>query len=99
VGTAFTERNLNPKAACLKRREEEKTEELPGRQLCPPSTDLHHAAAMAGKVSVTSQHFTSISSFAFPASGLLEQGFVPSVSPPFFPLHIFFWFLGEEFIF
>ncbi|KAK3095875.1 hypothetical protein FSP39_020185 [Pinctada imbricata] len=25
------ERNLNPKAACLKRREEEKTEELPGR--------------------------------------------------------------------
>ncbi|KAK7095741.1 hypothetical protein V1264_005111 [Littorina saxatilis] len=27
------ERNLNPKAACLKRREEEKTEELPGRAL------------------------------------------------------------------
>ena len=25
------ERNLNPKAACLKRREEEKTEDLPGR--------------------------------------------------------------------
>ncbi|KAH9493033.1 Transcription factor 12 [Bulinus truncatus] len=32
------ERNLNPKAACLKRREEEKTEELPGRAL--PSDDL-----------------------------------------------------------
>ncbi|CAL1533186.1 unnamed protein product [Lymnaea stagnalis] len=27
------ERNLNPKAACLKRREEEKTEEMPGRAL------------------------------------------------------------------
>lgn len=41
-----TERNLNPKAACLKRREEEKTEELPGR-LGPP-TDLAQQAALGG---------------------------------------------------
>lgn len=35
----FAERNLNPKAACLKRREEEKSEELPGR-LGPPQPDM-----------------------------------------------------------
>ncbi|XP_059159599.1 transcription factor 4-like isoform X3 [Physella acuta] len=39
------ERNLNPKAACLKRREEEKTEELPGRTLS--SEDL--ASGLANK--------------------------------------------------
>ena len=33
----FLERNLNPKAACLKRREEEKTEELPGRVSLAPT--------------------------------------------------------------
>lgn len=37
------ERNLNPKAACLKRREEEKSEELPGR-LGPP-TDMQAMSA------------------------------------------------------
>jgi transcription factor 4/12 len=35
----FLERNLNPKAACLKRREEEKAEDgpkIPGHALGPP---------------------------------------------------------------
>ncbi|GFS27891.1 transcription factor 4 [Elysia marginata] len=41
------ERNLNPKAACLKRREEEKTEELPGRGLS--SDDLSQQPGMPGK--------------------------------------------------
>ncbi|KAK7476871.1 hypothetical protein BaRGS_00031874 [Batillaria attramentaria] len=41
------ERNLNPKAACLKRREEEKTEELPGRAL---NDDLAPQGHLAGKV-------------------------------------------------
>ncbi|RUS71293.1 hypothetical protein EGW08_020950, partial [Elysia chlorotica] len=41
------ERNLNPKAACLKRREEEKTEELPGRGLS--SDDLAQQQGMPGK--------------------------------------------------
>ncbi|BFZ25693.1 hypothetical protein BsWGS_28731 [Bradybaena similaris] len=41
------ERNLNPKAACLKRREEEKTEELPGRSLS--SDDLPQHAGLATK--------------------------------------------------
>ena len=43
----ISERNLNPKAACLKRREEEKTEELPGRGLAP---DLSQQQALTGKV-------------------------------------------------
>ncbi|XP_025081077.1 transcription factor 12-like isoform X3 [Pomacea canaliculata] len=41
------ERNLNPKAACLKRREEEKTEELPGRALS--SDELTSQGHLAGK--------------------------------------------------
>ncbi|GFN83632.1 transcription factor 4 [Plakobranchus ocellatus] len=41
------ERNLNPKAACLKRREEEKTEELPGRGLA--TDDLSQQPGMPGK--------------------------------------------------
>ncbi|CAG5116356.1 unnamed protein product, partial [Candidula unifasciata] len=41
------ERNLNPKAACLKRREEEKTEELPGRSLS--SDDLSQHTGLATK--------------------------------------------------
>lgn len=44
------ERNLNPKAACLKRREEEKTEDLPGRGICPTSSDMsQHPMASTGK--------------------------------------------------
>ncbi|XP_070178154.1 transcription factor 12-like [Littorina saxatilis] len=42
------ERNLNPKAACLKRREEEKTEELPGRAL--NSEDLASQGHLGSKV-------------------------------------------------
>ncbi|XP_076438959.1 transcription factor 4-like isoform X2 [Babylonia areolata] len=41
------ERNLNPKAACLKRREEEKTEELPGRAL--NSDDLASQSHLGSK--------------------------------------------------
>lgn len=51
-----TERNLNPKAACLKRREEEKTEELPGRGLGPGPEDLVQQAM--GKVRITRAHVT-----------------------------------------
>lgn len=37
---SFAERNLNPKAACLKRREEEKVEEeLPEKRLAPNDLD------------------------------------------------------------
>lgn len=37
----ISERNLNPKAACLKRREEEKAEELPGRSaMLPPHPSI-----------------------------------------------------------
>jgi len=40
----MTERNLNPKAACLKRREEEKSEEqqAAGRSLVVPPHDIGH---------------------------------------------------------
>ncbi|BFZ14062.1 hypothetical protein BsWGS_17101 [Bradybaena similaris] len=41
------ERNLNPKAACLKRREEEKTEELPGRAVS--SDELSQQSGLANK--------------------------------------------------
>lgn len=50
----LTERNLNPKAACLKRREEEKTEELPGRALS--SDELTSQGHLAGKVLVSLVH-------------------------------------------
>ncbi len=50
ISLHILERNLNPKAACLKRREEEKTEELPGRLGPPPGPDM--AQAMAGKVCI-----------------------------------------------
>ena len=38
---------MNPKAACLKRREEEKGEDMPGRI---PGDDITQQAALAGKV-------------------------------------------------
>ena len=45
-----SERNLNPKAACLKRREEEKTEELPGRGGLSADDLVSQQAGIAGKV-------------------------------------------------
>lgn len=43
------ERNLNPKAACLKRREEEKNEEAGGRpMLLGPPVDMAQQIALAG---------------------------------------------------
>ena len=46
----MTERNLNPKAACLKRREEEKNEEAAGRptMLLGPPGDLSQQLASSG---------------------------------------------------
>ncbi|XP_041355899.1 transcription factor 4-like isoform X1 [Gigantopelta aegis] len=44
------ERNLNPKAACLKRREEEKGEDMPGRL---PGDDITQQAALADKGALT----------------------------------------------
>ena len=51
----FTERNLNPKAACLKRREEEKSEELPGRSLHGANVDMGQGqhGVPGGKVRIT----------------------------------------------
>ena len=48
----FSERNLNPKAACLKRREEEKTEELPGR-VAMSGEDMSQQPGIPNKVSST----------------------------------------------
>ena len=44
---------MNPKAACLKRREEEKTDELPGRAL--NSEDMASQAHLGSKVSNSHQ--------------------------------------------
>lgn len=44
------ERNLNPKAACLKRREEEKTDEMPGGRGLSSDDIAAQQAALAGKV-------------------------------------------------
>ena len=56
------ERNLNPKAACLKRREEEKTEELPGHLGPPP--DLAQQAALGGpKVCPLDPHYSHAKQF------------------------------------
>ena len=41
----YTERNLNPKAACLKRREEEKTEDLNAPALLAPSSSGVHSTS------------------------------------------------------
>ncbi len=50
----FSERNLNPKAACLKRREEEKTEELPGGRALGPPDDLQPPhPGIPGKVCIS----------------------------------------------
>ncbi|XP_050395651.1 transcription factor 4 isoform X3 [Patella vulgata] len=53
------ERNLNPKAACLKRREEEKTEDLPGRSMnsvnSVNSEDLAQQAVLADSAALNNQ--------------------------------------------
>lgn len=46
----YAERNLNPKAACLKRREEEKSEELPGGRGMTADDLAAQQAALSGKV-------------------------------------------------
>lgn len=46
----FAERNLNPKAACLKRREEEKGDEIPGGRGMSADDIAAQQAALAGKV-------------------------------------------------
>lgn len=46
----FPERNLNPKAACLKRREEEKGDEIPGGRGMSADDIAAQQAALAGKV-------------------------------------------------
>jgi len=52
--SAIAERNLNPKAACLKRREEEKTEEQQaGRPLVVPSLDIGHQVPLVSLLFVT----------------------------------------------
>jgi len=38
-----SERNLNPKAACLKRREEEKADDMPGRPMNVNAEDLQQS--------------------------------------------------------
>ena len=45
-----SERNLNPKAACLKRREEEKADEMPGGQGLSSEEIAAQHAQLAGKV-------------------------------------------------
>ncbi|XP_062591453.1 transcription factor 4-like isoform X6 [Saccostrea cucullata] len=47
------ERNLNPKAACLKRREEEKTEELPGSRGMTTEDLAAQQAALSGSASLS----------------------------------------------
>ncbi|XP_061190870.1 transcription factor 4-like isoform X6 [Saccostrea echinata] len=47
------ERNLNPKAACLKRREEEKTEELPGSRGMTADDLAAQQAALSGSASLS----------------------------------------------
>ncbi|XP_078330058.1 transcription factor 12-like isoform X4 [Crassostrea virginica] len=47
------ERNLNPKAACLKRREEEKTEELPGGRGMTSDDLAAQQAALSGSASLS----------------------------------------------
>ena len=43
ICSSVAERNLNPKAACLKRREEEKSEEQQaGRSMVVPPLDIGH---------------------------------------------------------
>ena len=41
---SFSERNLNPKAACLKRREDEKSEDIPGRPMNVNAEDLQQGS-------------------------------------------------------
>ncbi|XP_071943327.1 transcription factor 12-like isoform X2 [Antedon mediterranea] len=52
--TQVRDRNLNPKAACLKRREEEKVDELPNRGLGPTSDHLGPQHGLQGSSSLVS---------------------------------------------
>ena len=49
---ASSERNLNPKTACLKRREEEKSEDLPGGRPMNVNAEDLAQGPMGGKVSI-----------------------------------------------
>ena len=46
------ERNLNPKTACLKRREEEKSEDLPGGRPMNVNAEDLAQGSMGGKVRI-----------------------------------------------
>ena len=52
VEIASSERNLNPKTACLKRREEEKSEDLPGGRPMNVNAEDLAQGPMGGKVSI-----------------------------------------------
>ena len=55
VEIASSERNLNPKTACLKRREEEKSEDLPGGRPMNVNAEDLAQGPMGGKVSIQIQ--------------------------------------------
>jgi len=59
----FAERNLNPKAACLKRREEEKADEYSASHNIVASSDaVLHSSVVCLLLSFVPAHISSISS-------------------------------------
>ncbi|XP_071098704.1 transcription factor 4-like isoform X6 [Haliotis cracherodii] len=62
------ERNLNPKAACLKRREEEKSDDMPGRM---NADDIAQQAALAGSAALMGRMGATASSNRLSPGGML----------------------------
>ncbi|XP_046580774.1 LOW QUALITY PROTEIN: transcription factor 4-like [Haliotis rubra] len=62
------ERNLNPKAACLKRREEEKSDDMPGRM---NADDIAQQAALAGSAALMGRMGATASSNRLSPGGVL----------------------------
>lgn len=60
VAVSIVERNLNPKAACLKRREEEKSDEMPGRSMLVPQHELVQQNVLSSKVTNTATNYLCI---------------------------------------
>lgn len=86
----FPERNLNPKAACLKRREEEKTEELPGgghhMGLTPNAADLaqnsgvrHHRVTSCVSSAYHEHYFINLSKCCASSNNLITCSFIAMV--------------------
>ncbi|XP_033725783.1 transcription factor 4-like isoform X3 [Pecten maximus] len=87
------ERNLNPKAACLKRREEEKTDEMPGGRGLSSDDIAAQQAALADSPSMSVPGMMNIGCSRVPGA---RAGTITGGRDGEVPLHSAFSYLGQE---